>query len=357
MSDPASGTDSAKSGLDPVSSYSCRWGTRTTPCTGRSISTTARGCRCRAAQCIRADEELAGGIIHKPMFERLVLCGYAVADLSMANANVYYELGDAARRAAVEHRAAARPTGCALPFDVGPLRGLPYHRRRRPGRTSITWSPDRAALADGCARRGHRTIDSPLFHRLADLAPTGRRTGWAPSSSVTQVAGRSRSLKKRLIAAAGGRCPRPRAPCTPFGPSWATSTTPQAGVSCSTCYGLTCRRRPGPTLSRSLRRCPAVLRVADQVREQLGVRPQPCIGTERCTTAEEILRDLLAERGPDSETYGLLGRVLQGPAGQSARRRTTRPWPRSAGQGDRGVPAPDSRPTGATTTPASTRCS
>lgn len=42
---------------------------------------------------IRADEEQVGGIIHKPMFERLILCEYAVADLTMANANVFYELG------------------------------------------------------------------------------------------------------------------------------------------------------------------------------------------------------------------------------------------------------------------------
>ena len=42
---------------------------------------------------LRADEEMTGGIIHKPMFERLLLCEYAVADLTTANANVFYELG------------------------------------------------------------------------------------------------------------------------------------------------------------------------------------------------------------------------------------------------------------------------
>jgi len=36
---------------------------------------------------------MSGAIIHKPMFERLVLCEYAVADLTIANANVFYELG------------------------------------------------------------------------------------------------------------------------------------------------------------------------------------------------------------------------------------------------------------------------
>ena len=74
---------------------------------------------------LRADEEVAGGIIHKPMFERLILCEYAVADLTTANANVFYELG---------LRHAIRPwstvllfaEGGRLPFDVGLLRALPY---------------------------------------------------------------------------------------------------------------------------------------------------------------------------------------------------------------------------------------
>src|SRR5581483_6237048 len=42
---------------------------------------------------LRADEERDGGIVHKPMLERLVLCSFAVADLTLANANVFYELG------------------------------------------------------------------------------------------------------------------------------------------------------------------------------------------------------------------------------------------------------------------------
>lgn len=74
---------------------------------------------------LRADEEVAGGIIHKPMFERLILCEYAVADLTTANANVFYELG---------LRHAARPSSTIsifsdtsrLPFDVAPIRVLPY---------------------------------------------------------------------------------------------------------------------------------------------------------------------------------------------------------------------------------------
>src|SRR5450631_1037346 len=68
-------------------------------------------------QPLRADEEMSGGLIHVPMYERLLLCEFAVADLTAANANVFYELG-------IRH--AVRPwstvllfaEGARLPFDV-----------------------------------------------------------------------------------------------------------------------------------------------------------------------------------------------------------------------------------------------
>ena len=74
---------------------------------------------------IRADEEFLGGIIHKSMFERLIICEYAIADLTTANANVFYELG-------VRHGIRPHSTiltfakGMRLPFDVALLRALPY---------------------------------------------------------------------------------------------------------------------------------------------------------------------------------------------------------------------------------------
>src|SRR5690242_6384964 len=74
---------------------------------------------------IRADEEKSGGFIHKPMYERLLFCDFAVADLSFANANVFYELG-------IRH--AVKPyttvsifeTSTRLPFDTAALRTIPY---------------------------------------------------------------------------------------------------------------------------------------------------------------------------------------------------------------------------------------
>src|SRR5215467_6368813 len=74
---------------------------------------------------LRADEEKTGGIIHKPMFERLLLCEYAVADLTTANANVFYELGvrHTARPCTTQPIFAKRQP---IPFDVNFLRALPY---------------------------------------------------------------------------------------------------------------------------------------------------------------------------------------------------------------------------------------
>src|SRR6478752_3639576 len=74
---------------------------------------------------VRADEEKIGGTIHKPMFERLMLCHYAVADITGANPNVFYELG-------IRHAMRPRSTviifaaGTILPFDIALLRGIPY---------------------------------------------------------------------------------------------------------------------------------------------------------------------------------------------------------------------------------------
>jgi hypothetical protein len=57
---------------------------------------------------IRADHGAVGGLIHKPVYERLVLCEYAVVDLTIANADVFYALG---------LRHAARPCSTVLLFS------------------------------------------------------------------------------------------------------------------------------------------------------------------------------------------------------------------------------------------------
>ena len=113
---------------------------------------------------LRADEEMTGGIIHKPMFERLILCEYAVADLTTANANVFYELG-------IRH--AVRPystvllfaeAGSQLPFDVAPLRAIPYRLS-----TEGTPADDGQAQSSLTARlldAQNAVPDSPIFQLM-----------------------------------------------------------------------------------------------------------------------------------------------------------------------------------------------
>lgn len=115
---------------------------------------------------IRADEERVGGIIHKPMFERLMLCDYAIADLTTANANVFYELG-------VRHGVRPHSTvpvvgsGTRLPFDVSPLRAVPYdvNEYGAPEKPDH----DRKKLRERLEACRDPSDDSPLYQLLSDV--------------------------------------------------------------------------------------------------------------------------------------------------------------------------------------------
>src|SRR5438034_5990491 len=80
-------------------------------------------------EALRGDEERTGGIIHTAMFARLLLAEFVVADLTLANANVFYELG-------IRH--AAKPfttvpifaNVSALPFDVALVRAVGYQLKK-----------------------------------------------------------------------------------------------------------------------------------------------------------------------------------------------------------------------------------
>ena len=74
----------------------------------------------------RADEELRAGDIRTDMFQELLFADLVVAELSLDNANVWYELG-------VRHALRARgviqiqATRDYMPFDVYVDRALRYH--------------------------------------------------------------------------------------------------------------------------------------------------------------------------------------------------------------------------------------
>jgi hypothetical protein len=129
----------------------------------------SRGIEDAGLEPIRADKEPTGGIIHKPMFERLVLCDYAVAELTAPNPNVFYELG-------IRHALRQNTTlpifanHTQPPFDVALLRALPYTLGPKSEVTDELAAKLRAALTERLrtAREISRTagaVDSP-FHQL-----------------------------------------------------------------------------------------------------------------------------------------------------------------------------------------------
>ena len=121
---------------------------------------------------LRADEEMAGGVIHKAMFERLALCEYAVADLTTANANVFYQLG-------VRHSLRSWATQLLfaegwgqLPFDVGFLRAIPYQLGAAGEPSDV--ARNAATLTPRLRSAPKANVDSPLYQLLEDFPDIAR---------------------------------------------------------------------------------------------------------------------------------------------------------------------------------------
>jgi tetratricopeptide (TPR) repeat protein len=119
----------------------------------------------------RADEATTSGDILTDMFQELLLADLVIADLSIDNANAFYELGirHAFRKRGVVHIQAGR---AYMPFDIFNVRTLPYHITPEgvpdpeflekdiqaiARMTRDTWASDREA------------IHSPIFNLLTGL--------------------------------------------------------------------------------------------------------------------------------------------------------------------------------------------
>lgn len=247
---------------------------------------------------LRADEEMTGGIIHKPMFERLILCPYAVADLTTANANVFYELG-------VRH--AIRPfstvpvfaRGMRLPFDVAPIRAMPYDVSKRglPLKTEDT----RRALSELLRDARHEKTDSPVFQLVEDLpVPEIAHTKTDVfRDKVTYSASRKQQLaearKKGVEAVRGVE--------QDLGPA----IDVEAGVLIDLFLSYRAVKAWKDMIALAERMSPALQQTV-LVQEQLALALNRDGQGDR---AEQVLRGLIERNGPSSETYGLLGRVYK----------------------------------------------
>lgn len=250
---------------------------------------------------LRADEELAGGLIHKPMFERLILCEYAVADLTTANANVFYELG---------LRHGVRPSSTALvfadgagplPFDVGLLRGLPY-RLGADGKPSNA-AADAVALAARLTAARDRATDSPVY-QLVDGFPDLQRL---KTDVFRDRVDYSRRLKERLRDARKAGLAAVKA----IEAELAAAPGGLADADAAVAVDLYLSYRAVKGWAEMIALAPRLsqpLSVTTMIQEQLGFALNRA---GRPDEAEAVLKAVVAQRGPSSETCGLLGRVYK----------------------------------------------
>ncbi len=246
---------------------------------------------------IRADEEQSGGIIHKPMFERLILCEYAVADLTAANANVFYELG-------VRHAVKPFSTllvfaegGGRLPFDVAPLRALPYGL----GPDGKPSSPlrDREAMAVRLREARGGAIDSPIYQLVDGFPDVQRLKTDVFRDRVTSGA----ALRRRLADARKTGVDAERA--------IERELEPIADAEAAVVVDLFLSYRAVQAWGAMVElvgKMSAPLAATVLVREQLGLALNRA---GRGDEAECVLTELIAQRGGSSETYGILGRVYK----------------------------------------------
>lgn len=252
-------------------------------------------------QPIRADEEKVGGIIHKPMFERLILCEYAIADLSTANANVFYELG-------IRH--AVRPWSTILvfadglmqnPFDLAPMRAIPYKLmgNGEPEKNDVA----KSLLVDRLLEAQRmKAKDSPVFqlvegfpdiqHIKTDVFRDRVRYSEEYKEKLQQVRKQGFEAFRKFVTDEEIK-------------------NLEAGVIIDIFLSyreLAKTRDDWLEMVEFVNKMPPELAVTVMVQEQLGLALNRA---GKGDEAERVLVNLIEKRGPSSETYGILGRVYK----------------------------------------------
>jgi len=256
---------------------------------------------------IRGDQERTGGIIHAPMFGRLLLSDYVVADLTLANPNVFYELG-------IRHT--ARPFTTvpifaaihSLPFDVSMVRAIPYTL------DNGTLTDDAAAKLKADIRtrldeaiRGAASKDSPLFQ----LIPRFPRIDLP--HEVTEIfqdqVKYSEEFRSKLADARAKPSNEERlAALLAIESLVGDVKTAQSEM----LVDLMLSYRDVSAWDQMIKLSSGF---SDYLRSNVMVRQQLALALNRRNAegdrdrARKILEDLVAEKGVDPETLGILGRV------------------------------------------------
>jgi tetratricopeptide (TPR) repeat protein len=265
-------------------------------------------------QPFRADDEEGAGDILKDMFAELVTADFVLADISILNANVFYELG-------IRHTVGPRGVICVhagwadRPFDVAPQRTFKYNGQLfRVGLArDAAWEMEVAAEVArlsktlGKAVAADRTTEgSPVYGNLPKLVPPdASQIGTARFRHYQKQA---EDWKQRVkIARKEGR---------------AEDILTLAGDVPSPYYRRELLRQCGEALL-ALGRFAQAEKIfqelcrdidGDESAEELRVKTQLALLANRLgrhNEAEQRLGDLVDARGGDPEANGVLGRVYK----------------------------------------------
>jgi MAP3K TRAFs-binding domain len=279
-------------------------------------------------QPIRADEEELGGIIHRAMFERLLVCSYALADLTTSNANVLYELG-------VRHTARPGTTltiyarSTPLPFDVRMLRTAPYELGEDNGFAEAEAAKLRVSVGKHLATLRHANEqdgvrDSPLYELVPAWNPPPLAEGAAESfrADVREAEKVKEQLNRlRIMSQEQRQAQTVRDALVAIRARLLDDSTPDAGLlvklmlvhrSISDWSGVidVCGVMPAELARQVPIRQQRAFAYSRRSESAMESGNEAAAGVDR-SHALTILQELDAEQGPTSETSGLMGRIYK----------------------------------------------
>ncbi|MFD8098391.1 TRAFs-binding domain-containing protein [Nocardia fluminea] len=264
--------------------------------------------------CLRADEERLGGLVQHAMYGRLIACDYAVADLTYANANVFYELGIryAIRRwSTVLIAADGSPR---VPFDLASDR-LHKYRTDRAGCPNRALADREALTARLMEAKAGQLTDSPLFELFPALGPA--RVDPGDLRRFRQDLQDAEDIRERLAKI--GDIGTDLAKLNAQAIARAAVLDLRADLNLHAYHedvlidlllvyrGL----EMWPELIELVGDFPSELARSAQVREQLALAYNRLPDGEGSNQAERILKTICEELGRSSETMGILGRVYK----------------------------------------------
>ena len=254
---------------------------------------------------IRADEEMIGGIIHKPMYERLILCEYAIADLTAANANVFYELGI---------RYTVKPfttfsifeTGTKIPFDLVDVRSFPYTYEGKKIDDLEVLIEKLVKYITGVKKQ--QLPDSPVYQLLEGIEFKHSLSHEKVEMLRDQVT-HENSIREKLSEIIGSDIPKEEKlqkvllleKEMPGKEDWLAGTSMDFMLAFRSLEGFS-------EMAAFIDSLPPHLKKTQVFQEQYGFALNRAGQKDK---AIQVLNKLVEENGPNSETLGILGRIYK----------------------------------------------